>query len=161
MEIQLIFLQFFFHVVIANYFWYLYGKCKELPKAKKKLFWRFHTSRCCKNIIMKTLWFGASQVALVVKNPPAYADHIRDEGSKSESGRSSGRRHGNLLQFSCLENLHGQGAWQATVHGVAKSQRWLKGFSTHAHRNLWRSGTESWIDISARLIFDKSTKTRK
>ena len=28
------------------------------------------------------------------------------------------------------------GAWQATVHGVAKSQTWLKRLSTHAHRGL-------------------------
>ena len=28
---------------------------------------------------------------------------------------------GNALQFSCLENSMDSGAWQATVHGVAKS----------------------------------------
>ena len=37
-------------------------------------------------------------------------------------GRSSDGEHGNPLQYSCLENLHGQReAWQATVQGVAKS----------------------------------------
>ena len=30
---------------------------------------------------------------------------------------------GYLLQYSCLENSMDRGAWQATVHGVAKSQR--------------------------------------
>ena len=29
--------------------------------------------------------------------------------------------NGNLLQYSCLENPMDKGAWQATVHGVAKS----------------------------------------
>ena len=29
---------------------------------------------------------------------------------------------GNSLQYSCLENLMDRGAWQATVHRVAKSQ---------------------------------------
>ena len=29
---------------------------------------------------------------------------------------------GNSLQYSCLENLIDRGAWQATVHRVAKSQ---------------------------------------
>ena len=29
---------------------------------------------------------------------------------------------GNPLQSSCLENPLDRGAWQATVHGVAKSQ---------------------------------------
>ena len=39
--------------------------------------------------------------------------------------------HGNPLQFSCLENPMDRGAWQATVHGVAKSRTWLKWLSTH------------------------------
>ena len=30
--------------------------------------------------------------------------------------------HGNLFQYSCLENPMDRGAWQATVHGAAKSQ---------------------------------------
>ena len=30
--------------------------------------------------------------------------------------------NGNLFQYSCLENSMGRGAWQATVHGVTKSQ---------------------------------------
>ena len=34
------------------------------------------------------------------------------------SGRSPGERNGNLLQYSCLENLMDRGAWWATVHGV-------------------------------------------
>ena len=31
----------------------------------------------------------------------------------------------------CLENLMDRGAWQATVHGVAKSQTWLSDFTLH------------------------------
>ena len=46
----------------------------------------------------------ASHVALVVKNPPANAEDIRDSGSVPGSGRSPGRGHGNPLQYSCLEN---------------------------------------------------------
>ena len=34
--------------------------------------------------------------------------------------------HGNLLQYSCLENPMDREAWQATVHGVAESQTQLK-----------------------------------
>ena len=37
-------------------------------------------------------------------------------------GRSPGGGHGNLLQYSCLENPMDRGGWQAAVHGVAKSQ---------------------------------------
>ena len=33
--------------------------------------------------------------------------------------------NGNPLQYSCLENPLDRGAWQATVHGVAKSQTQL------------------------------------
>ena len=51
------------------------------------------------------------------------------------SGRSPGGGHGNPLQYSCLENPMDRGPWRATVHGVAKSQTWLKWLSTHAW--LW------------------------
>ena len=36
-------------------------------------------------------------------------------------GRSPGEGNGNSLQYSCLENYMDSEAWQATVHGVAKS----------------------------------------
>ena len=42
------------------------------------------------------------------------------------SGRSPEGGHGNLLQYSCLENPVDRGAWRATVHAVAKSQTRLK-----------------------------------
>ena len=45
----------------------------------------------------------ASQVVLVVKNPPANAAEVRDLGSIPGSGRSPGGGHGNPLQYSCLE----------------------------------------------------------
>ena len=40
-------------------------------------------------------------------------------------GRSPGGRHGNLLQYSCLQNPMDRGAYSATVHGVTKSWTWL------------------------------------
>ena len=45
-----------------------------------------------------------------------------DVGSVSGLGRSPGEGNGNPLQYSCLENPKDREAWQATVHGVAKSQ---------------------------------------
>ena len=36
------------------------------------------------------------------------------------SGRSPGEGNGNLLQYSCPENLMDREAWWATVHGVAR-----------------------------------------
>ena len=64
------------------------------------------------------------QVALAVKNLPA--GDARDVGSIHGSGRSPEGGHGNLLQYSCLENPMERGAWWATVHGVAKSWAGLR-----------------------------------
>ena len=75
-----------------------------------------------------------SQVALVVKNPPANAVDLRDEALVPGLGRAPGGGHGNPLQYSCLENPMDRGVWQAIVHGVTKRRRWLKRFSTaHTH----------------------------
>ena len=54
----------------------------------------------------------------VVKKLPA---NVRDGGSIPGLGRSPGIGIGNLLQDSYLENFMDRGAWQATVHGIAKS----------------------------------------
>ena len=54
------------------------------------------------------IYTWASQVVLVVKNPPANAGDIRDTASIPGSGRSPGGGHGNPLQYPCLENPHGQ-----------------------------------------------------
>ena len=71
----------------------------------------------------------ASQVALVVKNPPGSAGEIRDMVLIPGLGRPSGGGHGNPLQYSCLENPMDRGAWWATVHGVANSLTRLKQLS--------------------------------
>ena len=71
---------------------------------------------------MVTIHRQPSQVAPVVKNPPANAGDSRDVGSIPESGRSLGEGHGNPPQYSYLENPMDRGACQAVVHGVAKSQ---------------------------------------
>ena len=64
----------------------------------------------------------ASQVALVVKNPPANAGDTRDLGLIPGLGRSPGGGNSNLFQYSCLENPMDRGAWQATAHGFTKNQ---------------------------------------
>ena len=51
---------------------------------------------------------GAPQVVLLVKNPLANAGDAEDMGSIPGSERSSGGGHGNPLQYSFLENPHGQ-----------------------------------------------------
>ena len=65
-------------------------------------------------------YLGASQVALVVKNPPVNAGDIRELGSIPGLGGCPGGGHGNPLQYSCLEKPMDKGARQATVLGVAK-----------------------------------------
>ena len=45
-----------------------------------------------------------------------------DLGSIPGLGRFPGGRHGNPLQYSCLESPMDRGAWWAVVHGAAKSQ---------------------------------------
>ena len=55
----------------------------------------------------------------MVKNPPANAG---DAGLIPELRKFPGKENGNPLQYSCLENPMGRGAWQATVHGATKSR---------------------------------------
>ena len=69
----------------------------------------------------------------MVKNQPANAgDCDLIPGSR----RSPGEGNGSPLQYSCLENSMDRGAWQATVHGVAKSRTQLSETATI----LWISG---------------------
>ena len=81
--------------------------------------------------------------------------NVGDLGSIPGLGRSPGGGHGNPLQY-CLENLHEQRAWQATIHGVAKGWTcvsntmgswlckvtWLNSCASRAHvpkleKSLW------------------------
>ena len=67
----------------------------------------------------------------VVRNPLANAGDIRDLGLNPGSGRSPRGGHGNPLQYSCLENPHGQRSlagyspWGRRVgyHWVTKQQQ--------------------------------------
>ena len=58
----------------------------------------------------------------MVKNQPVSAGDRGDVSLIPGSERSPGEGNGNPLQYSCLETPMDRGAWQATVHGVAKSQ---------------------------------------
>ena len=44
-----------------------------------------------------------------------------------------GEGNGTLLQYSCLENPMGGGAWWAAIHGVEKSQTGLSDFTFTFH----------------------------
>ena len=75
----------------------------------------------------------ASQVVLVVKNPPANAGDIRDAGSIPGLRRSPRRGNGNPLQYSCLKNPMDRGAWWVTAPGIAKSRTRLSNRHTKDH----------------------------
>ena len=59
-------------------------------------------------------------MTLVEKKLPANTGDVRDAGS-IPGLRSPGKGHGEPLQYCCLENPMGRGAWWATVHRVAES----------------------------------------
>ena len=63
---------------------------------------------------------GASQVALMVKNLLANAEGLRDVSLIPGLGTCPDGGNDTPLQYSSWENPTDRGAWQATVHGVAK-----------------------------------------
>ena len=108
----------------------------HLPKKKKNK----KTKKPPTKLIEKEsdLWLpegeeGEEELAtLVIKNLPANARDVKDMNSFPGWRKSPGERNGNPLQYSCLENAMDRGAWQATVHGITKSQTRLKQLSMHA-----------------------------
>ena len=76
--------------------------------------------------IFGPFWFMGFPVAQMVKNPPAMQRPVLIP----MLGRSLREGNGYLLQYSCLENPHGQKSLVAIVYGVAKSWVWLSNLST-------------------------------
>ena len=79
----------------------------------------------------------ASQVALVVKSPPASAEDVRDAGLIPGSGRYPGGGHGNPLPYSCLENPWTEepgGLWSIGSQRVRHCWRDLAQMHTNHHR---------------------------
>ena len=94
------------------------------------------------SVVPFSSWLNSSQhqdifseyslvLALVVKNLPVNAGRLRDVSSIPGWGRSPGGGHGNPLQYSCLQNAMGSGAWQATVYRITKSWTQLKKLHRH------------------------------
>ena len=79
------------------------------------------------------IYIWASQVVIVVKNLPSSSGDLRGGGLIPGSGRTPGRGHGSPLQYSCLENPMDRGAWQLTVHGVARIGHDLEMKPPHYH----------------------------
>ena len=68
-----------------------------------------------------------------------------DMGSIPGSGSSPEEGSGNPLQYSCLGNLLDRGVWQATVHGVAKSQTQLSDYTTTT--NIYIGTVKKFIHV--------------
>ena len=90
-------------------------KCSDLPKSFLLQF-------------KKWIAQGLFPPGAMVKNSPASAEDVGDTRVRS-LGWEDPQKEGMTLQYSCLENPMTRGAWQATVHGVAKSQTQLKQLS--------------------------------
>ena len=93
----------------------------------------------------------------VVKDPHANVGDIRDVGSIPGLGRSPGEGNGNPPQYSCLKNPMERGAWQATVHRVAKSWTPLNPLSTGQKKRH-----KLWIELfREQCIFCTSESPRR
>ena len=123
--------------IVSLHFWSLKIQNQDVSRAVLPL----------KALGQGSLSFWASQVAPVLKNPPANAGDIGDVGSILGSGRFLGGGHGNPLQYSCLENLIDRGTWRAVVHRVSKKQTWLNWLSTHVPQPFWHQGLVSWKTV--------------
>ena len=77
----------------------------------------------------------------MVTNLPANAGDTGDLGSTPGSGRSPGGGKGNPFPYSCQGNPMDRGAWQAIVHGVAKSRTQL---SMHTHTHTHTHSCTCW-----------------
>ena len=66
----------------------------------------------------------------------ASAYNVGDLGLIPGLGRSPREGNGSPLQYCCLENSMDRGAWQAAVHGVAKSRTRLSDFTFTFLQNL-------------------------
>ena len=86
-----------------------YTNCKKLDIKGNVQFYLSETSRIGKSIEIREL-----PQCLSGKETACNAGNSGDMGSIPGSGRSLGGGHGNPLQYSCLENPIGRGAWQAT-----------------------------------------------
>ena len=77
--------------------------------------WKHYVNKSFVKLLLGGVFLGGS-----AGKESAY--NARDLGSIPGSERSPGEGNANPLQYLCLGNPMNRGAWQATGHGVAKSQ---------------------------------------
>ena len=96
------------------------GSLSLVPHGKPLTYPILKIKFVCKINLASIICLDFSHKALVIKNLPANAGDIRDVALIPGSGRSPGGGHGSSHQYSCLENLMDRGAWQTTVHRIAR-----------------------------------------
>ena len=90
------------------------------------------------SLISENMWqscgvlksFRTLLVAQMVKNPPV----MQETWAQSLDREYPGEGNGYSFQYSCLRISKDRGAWQATVHGVAKS--WTQLSNTFTFKSL-------------------------
>ena len=88
----------------------------------------------------------------MVKNPPANTGDMRHRFDPQGSERAPGGGHGNPLQYSCLENPMGRGAWQESLIELDMTER----LSMRAYTN-----SEARIKVSSLLLIELEGSLRK
>jgi len=73
---------------------------------------------CNYNLTTRAYWNLQSLAAQMINN---LATIQETKSVIPQLGRSPGEGNNSPLQYSCLENFMERGAWQATIHRVAKS----------------------------------------
>ena len=84
-------------------------------------------------------------MTLLGKEPACQSRRHKRHRFDSWVRKTPWRRHGNLLQYSCLENPMDTGAWRAIVHSIAQSQTQLKQLSTLASERSQPKRTLEWV----------------
>ena len=91
---------------------------------------------------------------------------VQETGIGSLGWEDPGGGYDNPLQYSCLENSMGWGAWCATVHGVTESQTRLSYWAQHStwvtlgfmfrvllSVGFWQMHNVSTITVSFRIVY--------
>ena len=119
------------------------SECLCTQLASPKLAWFSYYSYAFKIVGVLSGFPGGS-------DGKASACNMGHLGSIPGSGRSSGEGTGTPLQYPCRENPMDGGAWEAIVHGLAKSRTRLSDFTflsfkslSVAHDSLWLCGPQS------------------
>ena len=94
-------------------------------------YWRIIALQYCGGLSCTSIWISHNYIYQSSLCFPGDLDskefvcNAENLGLIPGLGRSPGEGNGNLLQYFWLENPMVRGAWQATVHGVAKRQTGL------------------------------------